>query len=203
MVVHHLGHRRCHAAGGASAAAAPTGVGGAEVVVRRALVPLCLDQGSYGVCAVRADLVAGACGTGLRSGVLLQPGYLVGVALQPGSHVVGDAVQVDVAALAEAEDRACAVVVGDDDEAAVVLYVEDIEPAHLALQAELRRLSLCLARPPGNGGLACQEIESLLLSLLRSDVFCPRAAHAEQGKKQCHHGLCEGCFSVHFCGFVM
>ena len=64
--------------------------------------------------------------------LLLQPGYLVSVALQPGRHVVGQVVGVDAAALAEAQDGCGAVIVAHDDEAAVARHVEHVESAHLS-----------------------------------------------------------------------
>ena len=64
--------------------------------------------------------------------MFLQPCNLVGIALQPGPHVFGHVVGVEGAAVAVAEDGFRAVVVADDDEAAIVVDVKDVETADLA-----------------------------------------------------------------------
>ena len=183
VVVHHLCHGRCHAACGALAARI---IGGAEVVERCVLVPCACKHRSDGVGAVRADFASSLPEHAYLAVLLLQPGYLVGIALQPCPHVVGDVVDVDVVGVAESQDGAGAVVARYDDEAALVFYVEHIEPAHLALQCELLLHSLSLTGLAGNGLLIVQEVLGKLDGLLCSHFFCRCSAYTKEGQEQCH-----------------
>ena len=120
VVVHHLCHGRCHASGDTVAVArdvilavlnAAIGIFlivRGLVVVGRALVPCGGKQ--------RPDVHAVACAqrcTELYSlcALRLQPSNLVGVTLQPGTHVGGNVFSVKAAAVAETEDGRGAVVV--------------------------------------------------------------------------------------------
>ena len=68
--------------------------------------------------------------------MLLQPDNLVGIALQPGTLFVGHVPHVECPVLAETKDGEGAVVVADDDKAALLTQTEHIEPTDQALVRE-------------------------------------------------------------------
>ena len=78
--------------------------------------------------------------------LFVEPGNFVSIALQPGLHVLGYVVGIDAAAVAVAQNGNGAVIIRDDDIAAVVGHVENIEAIHLADWCQLH-LAWSLAGP--------------------------------------------------------
>ena len=169
-------HQLCHG-GGHTARHRPGAVNRrTQVVVRPALVPVRLDE--------RRDVFRGGSTWRPRPvvhlvpavPVVLQPGYLLGIALQPCPHVVGQIVGVDAATLAKAEDRHGLVIVRDDDKATAA-HVEHVETTHLARRLHGRgRLSLVVAR---------HELLCLFQCLFRCHLIGP-GTHANRSEDQRH-----------------
>ena len=172
VVVHQLRCRRSHAARHRLLAVNLR----AEVVIRRSLVPAARYQ--------RTDIGLGrpigpTSPFGPISPIIpipLQPHYLVGIAFEPRPHVVGQVVDVDVAALAEAEDGHGLVVVAHDDEAAVITHVEHIEATHLSRLLDGRcRFPVVVA---------CHELLRQFQRLFPSQFIGPGARQAEGHQRQ-------------------
>ena len=69
--------------------------------------------------------------------VLLRPSNLIGIALEPSTHVAGDVIGIETAAIAVAEDGGGDIVVADNDETTIVGYVEYIQSADLLCHGQL------------------------------------------------------------------
>ena len=179
VIIHDLSHCRCHAACSAVFVSCSTSkiigvttaiifIIGTQIVVRRILIPMRLYQRGNGFldgwrCAVgslwRCGLIV----------VLVQPSNLVGITLQPCTHVARHVVRVEGTRLAIAQNGRCAVVVRHDDIALVLFCVKHIESADASRHLQLGNLSLT---PLHARWRLLQEFLSLLQRLLGRHVAC-------------------------------
>ena len=118
VVVHHLSSGCCHTSCGSMSVVST--IGWALVVVGGVLVPFAGEQWSDEHVRLRAWSHIGT--IGMRAQVL----HLLGVAVEPVAHAVGDVVGVKRTTITIAQHRSGLVVARDDNESIVFAVVEHI-----------------------------------------------------------------------------
>ena len=135
MIVHHLSHRRSHTTRDGPLAC---DIFRTEVVVGCTLSPRRCEQRRDRFLFMRSGTCIYNGTNGYTAAVvLLQPGYLVSVTLQPSTLLVGHVIQIENTCITESQDVEGAVVVADDDKTASFTHTEYVESADLSLQLEL------------------------------------------------------------------
>ena len=156
------------------------------VVERVGLVPLGryrrLHLGAHGFRDGLPDL---GCAEGLN---------LVGIHLQPETHVVGDVPEVKASTVHVAQNLCRAVVARDDDEAVVLADVEHMKRVAEGLGlGELWHLGSGTMPSGGSRCLLLQEAEGFLASIARRHRCSDGAAAEQQGSHHGHHILIHAC----------
>lgn len=160
------------------------------VIERLELVPCRRQERGDGRSAVRASATRCLCPHHGGHGVaFLQPGNLVGITLQPGPHVGGHVVRVDVAAFTKAKDRERAIIVAHDDEAAVICNVNHVETANPLSQGQGHRLGTvagCLTAATCSNIMLLNETTCQFQRLFCGHRTGPcKTAHSPKGKDGC------------------
>ena len=181
MVVHQLRHRSGYA----------TRYGfliinlRAEVVVGCTLIPACLNERRNGGTGWR-----NSCRSSTNLSLMgIQPGHLLGIAVQQIAQPVGHVLLVEGAAVGIAEDVSRAVVATDDDETVVAAHVEHIVVARCGCgYRPARAFGRHFRLDGGARSPFVQKLLSFFHCVSLADAACPRRHGWEQ--QHSHDGHC-------------
>ena len=168
MIIHDLRHCRCTAARHTFLSV----IGGQQIIIRRALTPLCGNQRRHTSMCEHITTRH----VGLR--MLLDIFDLLGIALQPHSHITRNLVHVKSAMIRITQNRCRTIITAHDHITLILSGIKHIViVGHLlhAASACLRHRGLCRCQRTVLAFLA-HKLPRLLKRLFTGNLFCPTGA---------------------------